>query len=51
MNPITTFSQALQGDIEFPYVGDTKVDLTEKLLDAGYAVVSPGLVTLHTCKK
>ena len=47
MDPITTFTEALENEIEFPYVGDSKVDITEKLLDAGYAVVSPGLVTLY----
>ena len=47
MDPITTFTEALENEIEFPYVGDTKVDITERLLDAGYAVVSPGLVILY----
>lgn len=41
MDPITTFSEALSDEIEFDYVGDTKVDITTELLRAGYAVVAP----------
>ena len=51
MDPITTFTEALEDDIEFSYVGSTKVDITEKLLDAGYVVVSPGLVILYHVHK
>ena len=45
MDPITAFSEALENDIEYSYVGRTKVDVTEALLKMGYVVVAPGKVT------
>ena len=45
MDPITTFSEALEDDIEYSYVSRTKVDVTEALLEMGYVVVAPGKVT------
>ena len=41
MDPITTFSEALVNDIEYEFVGDSKVGITAELLQAGYAVISP----------
>ena len=41
MDPITTFSSTKPTDIEHYYIKDKKVKITERLLDLGYAVISP----------